>query len=115
MAPPFSSCRGGARFLVFFTEINEPRAIARGSLFIRSSDVVGVELPFGLAEILLELTLRFFASSLDVLALVVRHVAEIAAKLTLHLLRFSLDFVLGSACVQVLIHIPPSQQLPIEP
>jgi hypothetical protein len=68
-------------------------------------DVIGIQLSFGLAEILLDISLHLLDSSLQVLAFVVRRVAEVTAKIALHFLRLSLDLVFRSASVQVFRHI----------
>jgi hypothetical protein len=76
--------------------------------------VVGIQLSFGLAEILLDVSLRLLDSPLQVLAFVIRRVAKVTAKIALHFLSLSLDLVFRSASVQVFRHIIPLLRAAIE-
>src|SRR5688572_14094711 len=77
------------------------------SLVIRWSDLVGIEVLLSLAEILLYLPFELLLSSLDVLAGIVRRIAEIATKVALHFLRLSFDLVFHATGFQVLVHFIP--------
>jgi hypothetical protein len=92
----------------------KPRENFRGAFFRVRLDVIGIQLSFGFAEILLNISLRLLDSSLQVLAFVVRRVAKITAKIALHFLRFSLDLVFRSASVQVFRHITLLLRTPIK-